>query len=98
MCFEKICRDISPVGHRSIREENTKVKAWVFPPAVFTKQDSTKVDLLEGLGNDFNSGNQPVGLSSDSGAVQATSGGGNVRDATFFYDFIVEVTIAEVRA
>ena len=45
--------------------ETTKDKEGALPPAVYTKQqDSTKVDLLAGLGNDF----QPVGLSSDKGA------------------------------
>ncbi|PFX34985.1 hypothetical protein AWC38_SpisGene231 [Stylophora pistillata] len=68
---------------RTVREETTRDKAETFPPAVFTKQDSTKVDLLAGLGNDFNSRDQPVGLSSDKGAVQATSEDVNVTDATF---------------
>ena len=56
--------------HSTVREETTKGKARTLPPAVYTKQqDSTKVDLLAGLGNNFNAGDQPVGLSSDKGAV-----------------------------
>ena len=54
-----------PLRQRTVREETTKDKAGALPPAVYTnKQDSTKVDLLTELGNDFNSGDQPVGLSS----------------------------------
>ena len=55
------------------------------------------MDLLAELGNDFNSGDQPVGLSSDIGAVQATSEGRNVTDVSFVDDCIVEVTVAKVR-
>ena len=58
---------------------------------------TTKVDSLAGLGNDFNSGDQPVGLSSDEGAVQATSEGGNLTDVTFVDDCIVEVAFGRVR-
>ena len=50
-----------------------------------------------GRRNDFKSGDQPVELSSDKGAVQATPQGGNVTDATFVDDCIVEVAVAEVR-
>ena len=49
-----------------------------------------------GLGNDFNFGYQPVGLSSDKGAVQATSAGGNMTDVTFVENCIVEVAVAEI--
>ena len=53
---------------RTVQEETTKDKAGAIPLAVYTKQqDSIKVDLLAELGNDFNSGDQPVGLSSDKG-------------------------------
>ena len=55
------------------------------------------MDLLAELGNDLNSGDQPVGLSSDIGAVQATSEGGNVTDVSFVDDCIVKVTVAKVR-
>ena len=73
-----------PLRQRTVREETTKDKAGALPAAVYTnKQDSTKVDLLTGLGNDFNSGDQPERLSSGKGAVQATSEGGNVTDVTF---------------
>ena len=49
-----------PLRQRTVREETTKGKAGALPPAVYTnKQDSTKVDLLTGLGNDFNAGDQP---------------------------------------
>ena len=54
------------------------------------------MDLLAGLGNDYNFGDQPVGLSSDKGAVQTTSEGGNVTDVTFVDDCIVEVAVAEI--
>ena len=50
-----------------------------------------------GRRNDFKSGDQPVELSSDKGTVQATPQGGNVTDATFVDDCIVEVAVAEVR-
>ena len=79
-----------PLRQRTVLEEPTKGKTAALPPAVYTKQqDSTKVDLLARLGNDFNSGDQPEGLSSDKGAVQATSKGGNVTDAAFVDDCIV---------
>ena len=72
-----------PLRQRTVREETAKDKAGALPPAVYTKkQDSTKVDLLTGLGNDFNSGDQPVGLSSAKGAVQAISEVGNVTCVT----------------
>ena len=49
-----------PLRQRTVREETTKDKAGALPPAVYTnKQDSTKVDLLTGLGNDFNAGDRP---------------------------------------
>ena len=82
---------------RTVREETTKGQAGAPPLAVYTKQqDSTKVNLLTGLGNNFNSGDQPVGLSSDKGAVQATSEGGNVTDITFVDDCIVEVAVGDI--
>ena len=60
------------------------------------QQDSTNVNL--GLGNDFDSGDQPVGLNSDKGTVQATLEGGNVTDVTFVDDCImIEVAVAKVR-
>ena len=43
------------------------------------------MNLLAGLRNDFTSVDQPVGLNSDKGAVQATSDGGNVTDVTFVH-------------
>ena len=55
------------------------------------------MDLLAGLGNDFNSRDQLVGLSRDKGPVQVTSEGRNVADVTFDDDYIVEVAVAEVR-
>ena len=56
---------------RTVQEETTKDKAGAIPLAVYTKQqDSIKVDLLAELGNDFNSGDQPVGLSSDKGGFK----------------------------
>ena len=40
---------------RTVREETNKEKARALPPAVYTKkEESIKVDLLAGLGNDFN--------------------------------------------
>ena len=63
---------------RTVREENTKVKAGALPAAVYTKQqDFNKVDLMAGLGKDFNT-EDPVGLTSEENeeeAVQATSEG-----------------------
>ena len=55
------------------------------------------MELLADLGKYVNSGDQSVGLSSDKGAVRATSEGGNVTDVTFVDDCIVEVAVAEVR-
>ena len=55
------------------------------------------MDLLAELGNDFNSGDQPEELSSDKGAPQATSEGGNATDVAFVDDCIVEVAVAKVR-
>ena len=55
------------------------------------------MDLLAEIGNNFNHGDQPAGLSSDKGAVQATSEGGNVTDVTFVDDCFVEVAVAKVR-
>ena len=82
---------------RTVREETIKGQAGAPPLAVYTKQqDSTKVNLLTGLGNDYNFGDQPVGLSSDKGAVQATSEGGNVTDITFVDDCIVEVAVGDI--
>ena len=41
---------------RTVREETNKEKARALPPAFYTKkEESIKVDLLVGLGNDFNS-------------------------------------------
>ena len=52
-----------PLRQRTVREETTKEKAGALPPAVHTRQqDSTKVDLLVELGNDFNSEDQTVRL------------------------------------
>ncbi|PFX14849.1 Sushi, von Willebrand factor type A, EGF and pentraxin domain-containing protein 1 [Stylophora pistillata] len=85
-----------PLRQRTVREKTTKDRAGALPPAVYTKQqDSTKVDLLAGLGNDFNSGDQSVRFSSDKGDVQATLKGWNVTDITFVDDCIVEVAVAE---
>ena len=87
-----------PLRQRTVREETTMDRARALPPAIYTKQqDSTKVDLLARLGNDFNSGDQSVGLSSDKEAVQTTSEGGIVTDITFVDDCIVKVAVAEVR-
>ena len=82
---------------RKVREETTKGQAGAPPLAVYTKQqDSTKVNLLTGLGNNFNTGDQPVGLSSVKGAVQATSEDGNVTDITFVDECIVEVAVRDI--
>ena len=55
------------------------------------------MDLLAELGNDFDSGDQPEELSSDKGAPQATSEGGNATDVAFVDDCIVEVAVVKVR-
>ena len=61
---------------RTVREESTKDKAGALPPSVYTRQqDFNKVDLMAGLGRDFNT-EDPEGLSSEEDeeeAVQATS-------------------------
>ena len=88
---------VDKVSYVTVREETNKGKAGTLPPAVYSKQqDSTKEDLLAGLGNDFNSGDQPVGLISDKGAVQATSEVGNVTGVTFVENCIVEVAVTEI--
>ena len=95
--MKDLWRSIVRWRQRTVRKETTKEKARALPPAVYTKkQDSTKVELLAELGNDFNSEGQPVGLSSDKGAVQATSEGGNVTDITFVDDCIVEVAVGDI--
>ena len=92
--FVKKCRRLR---QRTVWEETYKGKAGALPPAVYTEQqDSTKVDLSTGLGNDFNSGDQPERLSSGKGAVQATSESGNVTNVTFVDDCIVQVTVADI--
>ena len=67
-----------PVRQRTVREESTKFKVGALPPAVYTRQQYFKrVDLMAGLGNDFNTEN-PVGLTSEEveeEVVQATSEG-----------------------
>ena len=65
---------------RTVREETNKEKARALPPAFYTKkEESIKVDLLAGLGNDFNSWDQLVGLRSDKGPIKAPSEDGNVK-------------------
>ena len=82
-----------PMRQRTIREKTSKL-----PPAVHKRQqDSTEVKLLAGLGNDFNSGDQPIGPSCDNRVVQAISECGNVTDVTFVDDCIIEVVVAKVR-
>ena len=51
---------------RTARKETTKDKTGALSLAVYTKQPHcAKVDLLAGLGNDFNFGDQLVGLSTN---------------------------------
>ena len=82
--FESIMKEFVEeyrlLRQRTVREETNKEKARALPPAVYKKkQESIKVDLLAGLGNDFNSWDQPVGLGRDKGAIQAPSVDGNVK-------------------
>ena len=86
---------------RTVREESTKDKAGALPPAVYTRQqDFNKVDLMAGVGNDFNT-EDTVGLTSkedEEEAVQAIHPkDGDVTDVTFVDDFLVEVAVAETR-
>ena len=54
-----------PVRQRTIRGETTRDKAGALPPAVYTKeQDCNRVNLMEGLGNDLNTG-EPVVFTTD---------------------------------
>ena len=58
--FESIMKEFVEeyrlLRQRTVREETNKEKARALPPAVYKKnQESIKVDLLAGLGNDFNS-------------------------------------------
>ena len=58
---EKYC----PVRQRTVREETTKNKAGALLPPVYTRQqDFNKVDLMVGLGSDFNA-EDPVGPTSE---------------------------------
>ena len=63
---------------RTAREESTRDKAGALPPAVYTReQDFNKVDLMAGLGNDFNT-EDPVRFTIEGDeevAVQVTSEG-----------------------
>ena len=72
-----------PVRQRTVREESTKDKAGTLSPAVYTRQqDFSKVDLMAGLGNYFNT-KDPVGFISEEDeeeAVQATSEGWELCD------------------
>ena len=82
--FESIMKEFVEkyrlLRQRTVREETNKEKARALSPAVYKKkQESIKVDLFAGLGNDFNSWDQPVGLGSDKGAIQAPSEDGNVK-------------------
>ena len=57
--FESIMKEFVEkyrlLRQRTVREETNKEKARALPPAVYTKkEESIKVDLLAGLGNDFN--------------------------------------------
>ena len=58
--FESIMKEFVEkyrlLRQRTVREETNKEKARALSPAVYTKkQESIKVDLFAGLGNDFNS-------------------------------------------
>ena len=58
--FESIMKEFVEkyrlLRQRTVREEANKEKARALLPAVYTKkEESIKVDLLAGLGNDFNS-------------------------------------------
>ena len=64
---------------RTVRKESTKDKTGALPPAVYRRQQGfKKVDLMEGLGSDFNIAEDPVGLTieeHEEEAVQTTSEG-----------------------
>ena len=49
---------------RTVRKESTKDKAGALPAAYTRQQDFNKVDLMAGLGNDFNTVD-PVGFISE---------------------------------
>ena len=73
-----------PLRQRTVREETTKGKTRAFTTGRL--HEATRFHqsgLVGGLRNDFNSGDQPVGLNSDRGVIQATSEAGNVADVTF---------------
>ena len=64
--MKEFVEEYHPLRQRTVREEATMDRARALSPAVYMEQkDSTKVESLAGLGNDFTSGNQSVGLSSD---------------------------------
>ena len=94
----KICGEVSSVEAKDSSEGNYQGKGK--GPTTGRLHEETrfhKSGIFGGTRERFNSEGQPVGLSSDKGAVQATSEGGNVTDVTFVDDCIVDVAVARVR-
>ena len=92
---------------RTVRGETTKDKAedkaGALPLAVYSKeQDCNRVDLMEGLGNDF-SPEEPIVFTMDEEEkeedifVHATSEGGDAPQVTFVDDCLVAVAVAEAQ-
>ena len=83
-CYERICEDVSSFEAKDSSGGNHQGVDRGFTTGRLQEEKRVhQSGLVGGLGNDFNSGDQPVGLSSDRGAVQATSEARNVTDVTF---------------
>ena len=83
-CYERICEEVSSFEAKDSSGGNYQGVDRGFTTGRLQEEKRVhQSGLVGGLGNDFNSGDQPLGLSSDRGVVQATSEAGNVRDVTF---------------
>ena len=63
--MKELVEKYRPVRQRTVRGETTKDNAGALPLAVYSKeQDCTRVDLMEGLGNDLNT-EEPIVFTMD---------------------------------
>jgi len=59
--MKELVEKYRPVRQRTVRGETIKDKTGALLPAVYSKeQDCNRVDLMEGLGNDLNTGEPRV--------------------------------------
>ena len=101
--MKELVKKYRPVRQRTVRGETTKDNAGALPLAVYSKeQDCTRVDLMEGLGNDLNT-EEPIVFTMDEEEkeedpfVPATSEGGDTPQVTFVDDCLDAVAVAEAR-